>query len=607
MKLLADRIAVNGRTSLKVWAVDDEGERLPYAEKVSDLEARATRTKMAKGMVEDLGCTDEAAKAAVQQLYLDIQRQIDDAEDMPPETPPEMVTTARLDGLVEIVSAADDGRPVYLFVNESELAAADYHDEGGVRYVPPELLHFPYLLCREEAVRAAYASDTDEALFAALLTWHMDASRLPGEGHYQLTALFVLLTWLADKMDYAPYLALESRDPERGKTRWGQGVAWVSYRGIHTETLQEANLFRWSDSLQATLFFDVRDLWRKAEKRGAEDILLSRFQRNGAKVARVLDPQAGPFKGVTYFDCYGPTILAINESLREPLLSRTLGIVPPEAAGKYGTLREIDALPLKARCAAFRARHLLDPIPNVDKPANGRLGDIMQPLAQVAAIVGGDLPDVFPSIVEEFRSARQSTRSQSYEAHLVNAVVAAVEAGHLVEDVVPNSAVLDILNAGLAEDKRINSQQLGRRLQALGFAHGRTIDAARQHGRIVDPEQLQALKVKYGLLEGVEITAGHDSDDSDDSDALDTTHARPSDRPSDRVEPSESVRVPQLGQPLGQDCATPGRPSGPSGPSDVQSSEHTPEETPNCVFCQKPAPSGYPVSGGGVRHNGCKE
>ena len=32
-------------------------------------------------------------------------------------------------------------------------------------------------------------------------------------------------------------------------------------------------------------------------------------------------PRPAHSSGVTYFDCYGPTILAINESLHEPLAS----------------------------------------------------------------------------------------------------------------------------------------------------------------------------------------------------------------------------------------------------------------------------------------------
>lgn len=607
MKLVADQIGVNGKTALDVYAIDEGGERLPYGDKVPDLKLRATRSKMAKGIVEDLGCSEEAAKAAVQQLYLKLERQIADADDLPPTEPSETIISARIAGLVDIVRAVADGSPVYLFITESGLVTAEYHDEGGVRHVPPETIHFPYLLCSEDAVRAAYREDTDEPLFTDLFDWHMAASRLPSEGHYQLTALFALLTWLADQMDYAPYICLESKDPERGKTRWGQALAWVSYRGIHTETLQEANLFRWSDSLQATMFFDVKDLWRKAEKRGAEDILLSRFQRNRAKVARVLDPQAGPFKGVTYFDCYGPTILAINESLHEPLASRTLGIVPPEASGKYETVREVDALPLKARCAAFRARHLLDAIPQVDKPANGRLGDIMQPLAAIAQIVGGGLPDVFPRIVVEFRSARQAARSETNEARLVAAVQSAVDEGGLIENVIPTAAVLAVYNTGLPDQYQLSERQIGVRLHNLGFFAGRVRDAAghKVRGRLIDQDQLSALGRKFGLGDSANFEVGHDMAHSAHTVPPVVIHDWAMFGPSDHVESENVDHVDQHGPHTVHAYATPG---GPSGPSDVQGSKKPITETSGCAVCGLTVDIDSMVytASGDIRHEDCE-
>ena len=74
---------------------------------------------MAKGIVEDLGCSQEAAKAAVQQLYLKLERQIADADDLPPTEPSETITSARIAGLVDIVRAVADGSPVYLFITRS--------------------------------------------------------------------------------------------------------------------------------------------------------------------------------------------------------------------------------------------------------------------------------------------------------------------------------------------------------------------------------------------------------------------------------------------------------------------------------------------------------
>ena len=429
------------------------------------------------------------------------------------------------------------------------------------------------MLPRETDIRRAYVQDTDSDLFDSLVEWHQRASKLPSLSHYQLVALFVLHTWLADLVDYSPYLCFESRDPERGKTRTGQAIAWVSYRGIHTETLQEANLFRWSDSLQATIFFDVRDLWKKAEKRGSDDILLGRFQRNGPKVARVLDPQAGAFKGVTYFDCYGATILAINETLREPLKSRTIGIVPPEASGKYPTMRETDALTLKARGAAFRARHLLHPIPEVDKPADGRLGDIMQPLAMMASIVGGDLPNVFPSIVRIFRRDRMAERAETFEARIIGAVQRAVSDGHMVEGILPTSAVLPILNEGLPEDRQFTVQRLGVRLRNLGFPDGKVPGSDGLRGRRIDLDQLDALKRKYGLSgdddDDVENPNGHEPPEPPEPPGARLAHAQGDFRATERVEDDNSGRDVQAALKPPSHNATPSGATGATGASDV--------------------------------------
>ena len=439
----------NGVLKGNLGAFDESGDPLGW-EYDTNWSNRPNLNKAAESLKEDLGIDPDRARKLLIDAIKVARRVMMTEPEVPDEPPGKPIISARLPDLVDVVADAE-GKPVYLFVTPTGLESAYHLDLDGVRYVPPELVHFPYKLVLEADVRGAFALDTDSQLFTDLLVWHQKASKLPSEAHYQLFGLFVLLTWLADRVDYALYLALESRDTERGKSRQAQGTAWICYRGIYTETLQEANLFRWADSLQATLVFDVRDLWRKAEKRGAEDLLLSRFQRNGPKVARVLDPQAGPFKGVTYFECYGPTLLAINEPLREPLASRTLSIVPPEAAGRYPTLQEADALPLKARCAAFRARHLLEHLPKVEKPADGRLGDIMQPLALMAEIIGGDLPDIFPSIVEDFRVARQAARAESNEAQLVAAIQAAINDGHLVVDVLPTAAVAEAYNRDLAE------------------------------------------------------------------------------------------------------------------------------------------------------------
>ena len=133
-------------------------------------------------------------------------------------------------------------------------------------------------------------------------------------------------------------------------------------------------------------------------------------------------------------------------------------------------MKEVDALVLKARSAAFRARHLLEELPTCEKPADGRLGDIMQPLAQIAAIIGGDLPDLFPAIVASFKRDRQEARSQTSEASLVAAVQEAIDAGRLVGDVIPTSKVMEAYNDGRPEKAQLSEHQIGVRLGNIGFS-----------------------------------------------------------------------------------------------------------------------------------------
>ena len=65
MKLVAKHVTVNGRTALDVQSFDDEGNRLPYGDKIADVRPRAVREKMAAAIVQDNGCTEEKARAAV--------------------------------------------------------------------------------------------------------------------------------------------------------------------------------------------------------------------------------------------------------------------------------------------------------------------------------------------------------------------------------------------------------------------------------------------------------------------------------------------------------------------------------------------------------------
>ena len=163
--------------------------------------------------------------------------------------------------------------------------------------------------------------------------------------------------------------------PERGKTRTGKGILYVVRRGIHVESVRDAYIIRAASDLKATLLFDSRALWKKAEKAGSDDALLLRFERGG-KVPRVIYPERGAFRDTVYYSVFGPTIIATNEPLHHILETRAIAIQMPDSSKSFEmeVRPRICACPLKERLVAFRFRHMAQPLPQVEKPATRALG-----------------------------------------------------------------------------------------------------------------------------------------------------------------------------------------------------------------------------------------
>ena len=499
MKLRTRDLSAKGTLKGTVEALDDDGNPLAWEDRV-DLSSAKERKRLIKELVKEFGEPAERVEAAVATLLRDareaqetFQESASDQHAVRADWKSEM--TAKLPGLIDLVET-DDERVAFLFVRGGELVVEHQIEKDGKLYIPPSKEFLPYLLPRLSAVERAYYQDTDQALYDALSEWHRQSSRLE-EWHYRLIVLHDLYTYFWDRVLYFGYIVFQSHDPERGKSRQGKAMAFVSYRGIATETLQEANLFRWSHTLGATLFFDVKDLMTKAEKRGSDDILLGRFDRHGPRVARVYDPQAGPFKDTKYYDVYGPTIISTNDPVRDPLMSRCFVIVPPEAAGKYQDVLPENGLPLRERLVAMRARWMDIPLPDCEKPADGRLGDFMQPWGVMAKIVGGDVEANFSWIVAKAGVDRRSARADSPEALLLQAFVAAVALNPSDQTTIPVDAITAQYNEGLSDRERRTSATVGKRLTGLGIMPSGHHGANR--GRAFNSAALEALCRKFGV------------------------------------------------------------------------------------------------------------
>ena len=204
----------------------------------------------------------------------------------------QLMYLARFDGLVDIVD--DAGNLAYLIKEEDKLKIVPSVEINGNKYLPPPRDQLPYSIPRLSEIQRAYEKDDQKSLFADLIKYHKRFSELPSEGHYILLAVWDFSTYILVALEYAGYIYLYAV-PERGKTKTGQAMTYVAYRGIHQGNLREADLFRASEDLGATLFLDVLNLWKKAQREGSEDILLQRYEK-GARVRRVLNPERGALR-----------------------------------------------------------------------------------------------------------------------------------------------------------------------------------------------------------------------------------------------------------------------------------------------------------------------
>jgi hypothetical protein len=359
--------------------------------------------------------------------------------------------------------------------------------EGGTdaeTLVPPPARGLPWLLPRAaEVLRYLQPGvDSSERLFDDLVTSLREHFLLPqgpgshADAYYELLAGWLFHSYLLEVAAYSPIIAFTAV-PERGKSRTGRTLTYVTRRGVHTETLREANLFRDSQDRGATLFLDCKGLWAKAEKLGCDDILLQRFEK-GARVSRVLYPDRGPFLDTVYYDIFGATIVASNEPLGRILDTRCIPVAMPLAPDnvEYPVPDEAALLPLRERLTAWRARQLVagwKPAP-MSKPAPSRLGDVLLPLAQVVAHVAPAHLESLLALSRRLQAERRSERALSWEAAIVTALV------ELRNQVLNGLLLIGVLaeqvNTDRPEKERLSNKRISDVLRSVGLevrkAHG---------------------------------------------------------------------------------------------------------------------------------------
>ncbi|MDX9822648.1 MAG: hypothetical protein RBT20_11990, partial [Syntrophales bacterium] len=376
----------------------------------------------------------------------------------------EIEKSAYFPGLVDLV-LDDEGKVSFLVKDGNNLAVKRDHIIDGKKMIPPQKSKLIWLLPRAAEVLKHLWNDTDARVFADLVSYFKTISELPDENHYLFLAAYVMHTYLVDEVEYSPMVWFYAI-PERGKTRTGKAMTYASFRGVHIITLREAHIIRLAKDLRATLFIDVSDLQQKIDTNNVDDVLLNRYER-GAQIARVPFPDRGPFDDTVYYDVYGATIIATNETVNDVLATRTVQIVMPEAKRQFThDVKPIDGLPFRERLLGFRGRWTNKALPLVEKPCQGRLGDIFMPIRQIVQIVGGD-EAWFLTFVGGVEQRRKISGADGLDAQVVQAIkesMNTIKNGHMLHE-----DVLRKLNVNKPENEKISPQKLGKITARLGF------------------------------------------------------------------------------------------------------------------------------------------
>jgi hypothetical protein len=281
--------------------------------------------------------------------------------------------------------------------------------------------------------------------------------------------------------------------PSRGKSRTAKGMTYASYRGVILTDIRVASVTRLATNHRATLFFDTMDLWDEVKRSCTKDIMLNRFE-SGSKVSWVLHPEKGAFEDTTFYEIYGPTILATNEPIHEILGTRSIQIVMPETSRIFPEdVKESKGLPFRERLVAFRARWIDRQLPVVEKPVIGRLGDILKPIRQIINMVDQD-ESWFLEFTKKVEESRKKDALDSKDAQIVRAIVECydkINYGHLL-----NQEILDVINRDRPDQFHMSPQGLGRITKRLGF---KKYNSGEARGIDVDQRLLYRLCQRYEI------------------------------------------------------------------------------------------------------------
>jgi putative DNA primase/helicase len=210
-------------------------------------------------------------------------------------------------------------------------------------------------------------------------------------------SLWTQYTWVYERFEYAPILAILSPEKRCGKSRTLGMLKLFCNRSLAASNLTEAALFRAVHALHPTLLIDEGDTFISGtgSSQGLRNVFNSGHAKSGATVLRA----AGAHNFCAY-NVFCPKAIAMIGTLPSTLADRSIAIRlqrkrPEEAVGRVPNAGDARASRLRSALADWASRNesvLAEIKPEIPSGLHDRARDNWRPLLSVADAVGGSWP-----------------------------------------------------------------------------------------------------------------------------------------------------------------------------------------------------------------------
>ena len=267
----------------------------------------------------------------------------------------------------------------------------------------------------------------------------------------------------------------------------------LSYKALRIVDPSEASIFRTIDSLKPTLLIDESQIID-----GNVRAILATGYRYGARILRVIDPEAPGLEGIKAFDVFLFAICASREEPASDIVSRSITVYCER--NTRPTLKRIDevkALELRTRWLAQRLYYHGKIKISFEEfqSDDGRLQELFSPLLVMAQTFGdNEAVEAIESYGRQVERELREYESSTPEAELVEAISRIVEErGADCPEVIYVREIIEVLNGS----DEWTPHRVGKKMVALGFRRYRASDGRR--GYLLDLPLLERLKVRFGL------------------------------------------------------------------------------------------------------------